>query len=233
MARRSRVVLVAHVLCALALAGCVSEDTWGINFTDRNPVFDVLHLDAGFEGEFIWVNLTIVNRAKAPTPAPETPSITFFDNLNYYIYNSSRPDPRPGGRLGLYESSTIISRVYAWTSSQGDEPPEPIYYDDYVKHVKNRTQGVPWEVMKDGVAFRFEPGVPKTVRFLYGEKEPPWGGEVYYAFEVNIMAAHPDGRQGFRHHFSGCFNEEVEEYYGLREEGPDCYYANSRGELYR
>jgi hypothetical protein len=229
MARRSRVVLVAHVLCALALAGCVSERPWGTNVTDPNPVFDVLHLDAGFEGEFIWVNLTIVNRAKAPTPAPETPSITFFDHLYYYFYNSSHPDPRPGGRLVLYESSTIISHVYAWTSSQGDEAPEPIYYDDYVKHVKNRTEGVPWEAMDNAVATRFDPGVPKTVRFVYGEKKPSLGGEVYYSFEVTIMAGHPGGPSGWRQHFSGCFNEEVEEYYGLRDEGPDCYYANSKG----
>lgn len=209
------------VLAGTLLAGCQSEP----REPGPPPIFRVDEVWYWFEGDILVVNVTITNQANF------TPGIdTLYPEMAVYVSDwlaKEKPSKEPGedlyvepgkGRQGT--GLTLDAFSYG-----------PWHRRWYGQEARDRL-GLPHQSPVYGPT-KIHPGESLRPEFGFVPDHDLSGQEGYYAIDFHLDAFYPRGWEeynygGIRLQF-GCFNRDVDEFYGVKSGGPDCQHYDMTG----
>lgn len=198
---------VVGLLLLVPLAGCLGSEP-----QEPPPAVALEDIDYWFEGDALIVNVTMTNRLNY-TPGLETLQWNVDVGIREW---STAPGggTDPGTDLNYSEADSIS--LSFWPSDTGDWR-ERWHSGDY---------------SSVGPVFLF-PGTTISPEFEFDLENNFTEDEGYYTIRItawvwNVPRSH-EGSASTPEYFTGCFNPDVGEFYGIREDGPDCQYWDCSG----
>ncbi|MEA3166893.1 MAG: hypothetical protein QOJ26_1767, partial [Thermoplasmata archaeon] len=221
MTSGGRLIPVVGILCiaALALAGCSSRP-------ELPPIFEIQALSHWREGEFEVVRLT-------------------FKNAAGFVPGENSMDP-------LFEVDLIPMRPQSvhLDGSQIDKIAARYGNEQKIDFPMSPTSGPAWQPRytqfkaADGryhgpsvyPHVRLEPGQSLTGEFALHVDQEYAGAQGLYSIYVQLRATYPpdvaDGRVNDpTEYFSGCFNNDTPEFYGLGDDSLACGHWDCTGDF--
>jgi hypothetical protein len=202
---------VVLIMVFTMMAGCATEP-------ERPPILVAESLRYWFEGDLVIFNFTLRNQSDFTPGPPVSPNIMLDFRLDQL-----KAKPEPGRRSG---NDLVLDGFPNVVMTLSPSPGEPLR-DRYYAEVAAKQYGEPPSDRTYGpVTIPPDATLQLELAFL-----PPHfsGSQGYYTLNLLPQASYPDGNPDFHSLQTGCFNHDTPEFYGIRDNGPDCDFFNSAG----
>jgi hypothetical protein len=212
-----RFILASAVSMVIAgFAGCSGTP-------DEPPILEIGEVRYWFEGDLIILNVTITNVSNFTVP-PQY-SLVPYGGAGISEYPAK---PTPGTRPGTdLEGGERVRKSGAGVDFDvgSGEPKKPRYYNEAAR----KRFGLP-EYAAEKVDFAFEPGASIQLEMGILPFYQFHGSDGYYSMNGGATAWDPEGGGHDSDTRSGCFNHDVPEFFGVKNDGPDCNFFNHKGD---
>jgi hypothetical protein len=192
-----------------ALAGCI-----GPEFHHAPPIIAITAVHHWFEGDLLIVNVTVTNQSNFTPVEPDlSATLTEYgawpDKSKYFGEDLD-------GKKFVFTTTALhftMAAEYPWRNR---------YYEDKAAaHAQAPHSSREWGPV------RFPPGTNYTIQFAFWPNPQYSGNQGYYELWLSTDADYPPSspfhtQSGGDDYWTGCFNQNVIEFYGISDNLPDC-----------
>jgi hypothetical protein len=167
-----------------------------------------------FEGDLLIVNVTVTNQSNFTPIEPDMQAIL--------IQYAAKPEKSKYFGEDLDGTSFRFRPATLHFTMAADYPWRSRYYeDDAAVHANAPHSSAEWGPVV------FPPGTNYTIQFAFWPDPQYYGRQGYYELELSTDAYYPVGspfhnQSGGDMYWTGCFNQNVIEFYGISDNLPDC-----------